>query len=406
MMFAKDRKLHDRIYPEFPSSEYEARNQKAKKSMEANGLQAILVSEAKNVEYFTGCMTAIGPRVGIIPASGEPLLIVPAYLSGTAEKTSWVRNIERFSEGHLKKEQMGFVNLIVSALESMGLGRAKIGLEYPEDQQFSESGLHFTEYEYLRHSMDKASLVSGSKVIWSCRSVKSPLEIEQLEKAASIAMKGYSAARDQVKKGMSEIEIARIYRLVYVEEQARLGHNTAELGNLNIRAGPERYAMADTFNQERKIQNGDVVVMNCGAWFRRYFANFSRYAFVGKPSPKQTKGYEAIAESIQAFSDHLKPGVTAAEVHEPAIAPLKKSGVGESFDHTGIGVGLYIHEPPYIGANRQEIMEPGNIFSFQSWLYDVKPGGMGVLGYEHEFLVTQKGCRPIVPLEKNHLWTI
>ncbi|MHA1422732.1 MAG: M24 family metallopeptidase [Candidatus Thorarchaeota archaeon] len=406
MMFAEDRELHDRIYPEFPASEYEARNKKVRISMEEMGLDALFIAEAKNVEYFTGCMTKIGPRVVIIPADGESLLIVPAYLSGTAEKTSWLRNIQRFSEGHLKKDPNGFVNLIVDSMKKMGLKKGKIGLEYPEGQQFMDSGLHYTEYDHLRSQLNAAEFCSGSKAIWSCRTVKSPLEIERLEKAATITMTGYNRAREKVKIGMTEIEVAGIYRRVFTDMQTKFGHNTGELGILNIRAGLERYPMADTFNQDRKIGIGETLVMNCGAWFRRYYANFSRYAFVGKPSEKHMKAHEAIVESIQAFSDNLAPGIEGQYVHEPAINPLRKSGIGETFDHTGIGVGLYIHEPPYIGAGTTEVMEPGNIFSFQSWMYDVGSGGLGVLGYEHEFLVTEKGCRPIVPIEDDLLWVV
>jgi Xaa-Pro aminopeptidase len=375
MMFAKDRKLHDRIYPEFPAAEYEKRNKKVRKILDEMGLDALVLAEAKNVEYFTGCMTKIGPRVSIIPREGEGLLLVPAYLSGTAEKTSLIRNINRYAESHLKKDPWGFADYIVSALKEMGFEKAKIGLEYPEDQQFMDSGLHFTEFDRIRSQLDEAEFGSGSKAIWGCRMEKSPLEIDQLEKAAIVAMKGYESAREEVKKGMTEIEVAGIYRKAFVTMQTKLGHNTSDLGNLNIRAGPERYAMADTFNQDRKIGQGEVLVMNCGAWFRRY-------------------------------SDHLAPGVKAHEVHDNAIAPMQKSGTGETFDHTGIGVGLYVHEPPYIGAGRTEIMKPGNIFSFQAWIYDVGPGGMGVLGYEHEFLVTEKGCRPIVPYEDELLWIV
>jgi Xaa-Pro aminopeptidase len=227
-----------------------------------------------------------------------------------------------------------------------------------------------------------------------------------LEKAASIVMAGYDVARNEVREGMTEIEIAGVYRRVFGDKQTELGHNTSHLGNLNIRSGPERYAMADTFNQDRKVRKGETLVMNCGAWFRRYFANFSRYAFVGKPSEKHLKAHQAIIDSINAFSDNLAPGVQGKDIHEPAIAPLRNSGLGETFDHTGIGVGLYIHEPPYIGAGTTEVMKPGNIFSFQSWMYDIGPGGMGVLGYEHEFLVTDKGCRPIVPMEDELMWTV
>jgi Xaa-Pro aminopeptidase len=83
-----------------------------------------------------------------------------------------------------------------------------------------------------------------------------------------------------------------------------------------------------------------------------------------------------------------------------------KAGWGEVFDHTGIGVGMGMHEPPYIGKDREDLIKPGMVFCLQSWMYDVKPGGLGVIGYEHEFVVTDSGNYPIVPFEDELLWIV
>lgn len=402
-MFDKTKKsLLERMYPEFPSAEYESRYDTAQKAMEKEGLDALIVTK-KNTEYFTGCMTTIGPKLGIIPRDQDPVLLIPAFLSGTAERTSWVRNIVRHTEAHLKHEEMSFAKLVVNTLTKMGLDNGTIGLEQGEDL---ESSLHFAEVEYLRKKLPNADFVPGGDVLWACRMRKSSTEIERLRTAASIAMKGYNTARDQLDLGMTEIEIAEVFKEVLIEEQTKEGHNTNSIGYFNIRAGSERYPMADTFNQDRPIQDGDVLVMNVGAWFRRYYANWSRYAYVGQPPDKFKKAHEAIVQAIGVFQDNLEPGAVSKEIHDKAIKPLQDCNCGETFDHTGIGVGLHIHEPPYIGHGREDVVNPDNVFCFQAWIYDVENDGMGVLGYEHEFVVTESGCKPIVPMEDELLWII
>jgi Xaa-Pro aminopeptidase len=401
-MFARDDVL-DRIYPEFPSSEYEHRNKRARESMEKHGVDVLLTTELKNTEYFTGCMVCIGPNVAIVPADVEPVLLIPSFLSGTAEKTAWTRNVRKHSAAHIKNDPNGFARFIVDVLKELGYEKATIGLEYGEDLS---AGLQFSEFDFIRANMKDAKFVSGADVLWDCRMIKSPLEIERLTSAAEIVMKGYDVARQSVKIGMTEIEVAEIYKSFYVKEQARRKHNTHFLGYFNIRAGPERYPMADTFNQDRKTKSGETLVMNVGAWYRRYYANWSRFAFLGTPTEKHMRAHNAIEESIKIFNDELAPGRAPIEIHEKTIAPLKECKCGEVFDHTGIGVGMYQHEPPYIGEGREDVIKPGMVFCLQSWIYDVGEGGMGVLGYEHEFVVTDKGSRPLVPLEDELLWVI
>ena len=299
---------------------------------------------------------------------------------------------------------MYFAKFIVETFEELGLTKGTIGLEYGEDLT---TGLQFSEFDYVRKNLPDAKFVSGADVLWDCRMIKSNLEIERMKNAAEIAMKGYDTARREVKRGMTEIEIGQIFKSTFVNEQAKRKHNTQEVGIFNIRSGPERYGMADTYNQDRRIQEGETLVMNVGAWYRRYYANWSRTAFVGKPKEGHLKGLRAIEECFEIVAQETAPGVKAGDLYEKVVEPLRNSfGSGEVYETAGIGCGMYPHEPPYIGRGRQDILKPGMVFTVVAWSYDIKPGGLGILGFEHEFVVTESGNKPIVPFEDELLWTV
>ncbi len=401
-MLVRD-EISERIYPEYPAKEYEERHRRAKESMKKHGIDAILTTEQKNTEYFTGSMVCLGPWVSIVPSEANPVLLVPAFLSGTAEKTAWVRDIRRHPTSHMKTDLMYFAKFIVETINELELDKSVIGLECGEDLS---NGLQISDFDYIRKHLPNAKFVSGADVIWDCRMVKSPLEIKTMQNGAEIAMVGYDRARQEVKKGMTEIEIAKVFKSAYIEEQAKRKHNTHEIGMFNIRSGPERYTMADSYNQDRKIKDGETLVMNVGSWFRRYYSNWSRTAFVGKPAKGHMKDLEAVEECFRIIGEETAPGIRAGELYEKAVVPMNKAMGAEIYALVGIGVGLYPHEPPYIGKNRDDILKPGMVFTAVAWTYDVKPGGLGILGFEHEFVVTESGNAPIVPFEDELLWVI
>ncbi|MFW9801758.1 MAG: M24 family metallopeptidase [Candidatus Thorarchaeota archaeon] len=402
-MFVRQEVL-DRIYPEFPAKEYEERIRRMRESMEKHEIDALLTTDKKNTEYFTGSMVMLGPWVSILSLDAEPVILIPAFLAGSAEKTAWARNIKKNPTAHMKTDPMYFAKFIVENFKELGLSKGTIGLEYGEDLV---TGLQISEFDYVRSNLPDAKFVSGEDVIWDCRMIKSKLELEKMKNAAEIAMAGYSNAREEVKKGMTEIEISEVFKRTYVEEQAKRKHNTQELGIFNIRSGPERYHMADSFNQDRKVQDGETLVMNVGAWYRRYYANWSRTAFVGKPKDGHMKGLKAIEKCFEVIAEETAPGIKAGDLYDKAVEPLRDSfGSGEVYATVGIGCGLYPHEPPYIGKDRKDILQPGMVFTVVAWSYDIVPDGLGILGFEHEFVVTESGNRPIVPFEDELLWVL
>jgi len=329
----EDEKLLDRIYPEFPAEEYEDRNAAAKAAMDKQGLDALFVTMRENVEYFTGYVCSYwGVRgiiagVGIIPRKGEPVLVVPDFLRGTAERTAWVRNMHRHPHTHTKPRD--FANAVIDAFREMGLEKGKIGYESGPELSLD---MPIVDFEAVRTSLKDAKFVSGSDVIWACRSHKSPLEIENS--------------------------------------------------------------------------------MNLGASWRGYCGHTARYAFVGEPTEEHKKVDRLVGCIRDAMAEFLKPGINGEGLNAYVREAVAGLGVGLSRFGSiidapvgGINMGMNVHEYPRIAVGMKERTEAGMCIMMGCWLYDVGPSGMGVFSWEHPFIVTETGNRPLDHL-RDEMWVV
>jgi len=392
----------ERIYPEFPDEEYEIRLKKAKEAMEEHGIDALLIAQKENVEYFSGFMTShwnvkgFCPGTVILPREGEPVLVIPEFLRGTAERTSWIRNMKRHERTHSNPRD--FPNLVTKTIKEMELESGVIGIETGEELHIN---MPIVDMDKIRVDLPKAKFVSGADIIWECRMIKSPLEIERLKKATLINCKAYERARELVKEGMTEIEIADIFRKTMIEEGSKLH---PEHAFFNIRAGKERYPMADTLCQERRIKKGEMLVLDCGCTYKGYWSDLCRVAHVGKPTSEHKRIYRTVVEAVNAAVDRLRPGIKAEEVYDIAHRIIEEAKYGVTLDMVGHGIGLDVHEPPVLGLGIDMTLKPGMVLCVEPWIYDVFD--KGIFACEDMFVITEKKCELLSPLPREELWIV
>jgi len=269
-VYTIERKYEKPEFAEFPESEYQKRQRIAQKYMNENNIDGLLLTQKENVEYFSGYMTthwgAKGFSVGalVMPSSGDPVLIVPDFLRYTAEKTSWIKDIRGLREAHTTPRQ--FSNVVIASIREKSLAKGRIGIEI---------GRHVTvqmpliDFDNVRSRLKETDFMDGSEIIWKARVIKSPLEIVRIKKACSITVKAYEKLFELVKPGMTETDISRIFSQTIIE-------NGGDVGFINIRAGPERYPMADTIQYHRKIRKGDMLIVDAGGAYGRYKCDISR----------------------------------------------------------------------------------------------------------------------------------
>ena len=143
--------------------------------------------------------------------------------------------------------------------------------------------------------------------------------------------------------------------------------------------------------QNTKIKDGEPVLIDMGCIKNHYCSDMTRTVFFGKPVETLKNIYQIVLEANLKAIEKVKPGVVSFEIDDAARSVINQKGYGQYFIHrTGHGVGLEIHEMPYISSNSQIILETGMIFSIEPGIYLPGVGGVRI---EDLVLVTNDGCR-------------
>ncbi|WP_425147029.1 M24 family metallopeptidase [Deinococcus sp.] len=227
-----------------------------------------------------------------------------------------------------------------------------------------------------------AELVETSGLIEGLRLVKSQAEIEQLRAAQAIADAAWSAVYHSIVPGVAEREIADA--LLY---QIRQRGGTAAF-DFTVASGPNG-AKPHAGASERIIGENELVTVDFGAKLGGYHSDMTRTVGAGNPGQELRRLYRAVLEAEAAAIAAVKPGVRCADLDELARDILTSQGLGEAFAHSlGHGVGLAIHEGPWLRASSEDVLEPGMVVTIEPGMYLPGVGGVRI---EDLLLVTPDG---------------
>jgi Xaa-Pro aminopeptidase len=195
------------------------------------------------------------------------------------------------------------------------------------------------------------------------RAVKTADEIDRLRAAAAAADEAMRAITAEPLSGRTEAEVSARIR----EHLLAAGHQ--EAGFAIVASGPNAASPHHTAG-DRRIGQGDAVVLDIGGVRHDYCSDTSRTAFVGEPDPEFVALYDVLQEAQRAACDAVRPGVPAAEIDAVARGIISDAGYGEAFIHrTGHGIGLETHEEPYLVASNPAPLVPGHAFSVEPGIY-------------------------------------
>lgn len=201
------------------------------------------------------------------------------------------------------------------------------------------------------------------------RMVKDQSEYEALKMNAGIADRAMQAAFAAIAPGKTEREIADAVKAHFASEGA--------VPSFWIVGGGPNGAFPHHQSGDRKLQEGDAVVIDIGAKKQGYQSDIARMAAVGRPPEGYTQVHAIVEKAVQAALEAARPGVKAKEVDAAARGIITEAGYGEYFVHrTGHGIGIDGHEPPYITATSETVLEEGMAFSIESGIY--LPGRFGI----------------------------
>ena len=229
--------------------------------------------------------------------------------------------------------------------------------------------------------------VLATDVLRELRMVKDAAEVDALRKAGAAIDRVHARVPEFLVPGRTEADVAADIAEAIVAE----GHS--EVAFVIVGSGPHG---ADPHHEysDREIRVGDIVVVDIGGSYEPgYNSDSTRTYSIGEPNPEVAQQYSVLQRAQQAAVEAVRPGVTAEQVDAAARGVLADAGLAEYFVHrTGHGIGLSVHEEPYIVAGNDLPLQAGMAFSVEPGIYF--PGQWGAR-IEDIVVVSEDGAAPV-----------
>ncbi len=345
-------------------------------------LDALVLNPGASLFYLTGFHFHLmeRPTVLIIPASGTPSLVLPALEMLKVEQMPIP--VEAIPYGDNPNH---WLQAFENAAVLLGSGKKIIGIE--------PTCLRALEMGYLQQAFIGSEFLDASDQLSQSRACKDASEISHIRKAVKIAEVALESTLPIIHVGVSEREISTELTLQLI----RAGSDLTLAFQPIVSGGPNS-ANPHAEPSDRKLQPGDLLVIDWGAVYQGYVSDLTRTFAIGKVDPEYEKIVEFTARANEAGRNASRPGIPAGEIDRVSRRVIVEAGYGEYFTHrTGHGIGLEGHEPPYIYGENELILQPGMIFTVEPGIY--LPGRNGVR-IEDNVLITLVGAETLSNLPR------
>ena len=340
------------------------RQEMVREWLEEQGLDALLVSAEPNVRWLTGFA---GEGLLVLDASGVSICTDSRYAIQARDEAP---DAEVLADG-------GHLEQAIGRRNADGVGRFG----------FESAYLSYASHRKLCEGLDEAEPVPVEDKIKRLRAVKDEAEIALIEQAATIADRAFVALRPML-PGMCERDAAfELHRLMVKEGAEKPSFD------IIVASGPNG-AKPHACPCERRISEGDFIVIDWGAVVEGYCSDCTRTVIVGQPDGRQREIWEAVREAQLAAIAGVRPGAVCREVDEIARGLLRERGFDREFGHgLGHGVGLQVHELPVLSQRSEDAaLEAGMVVTVEPGVYIEDWGGVRL---EELVLVTQEGHRSL-----------
>lgn len=252
------------------------------------------------------------------------------------------------------------------------------------------------ELNTYRHFFSDLSIVSDdslSNSIASLRMIKDENELECIKMAQCIAEMSLEELMPFIKAGRTEREIAlELNRLMFKNGAEDLSFETIVLAGKNT-------SMPHGVPSDKKVEEGEFVLMDFGAVYNGYHSDMTRTVCVGKPSEEMEKVYNIVLQAQEAGIAAARAGIVGSALDKVSRDIIEKAGYGECFGHSlGHGVGLEIHEKPNASPNYKLPLGCGAVVTVEPGIYIEGKFGVRI---EDFVILTENGCENLTKCAKN-----
>ncbi len=363
----------------FPKAEYEVRLARLRQRMKEKGFDLVLLSGPENVFYLSGQQTPgyYTFQSLCIPAAGEPFHVLRALEAPNARLNTYISDITGYADDEHPAAALA------AALKKRGWLGKRVAID--------QNGWFLTINLYNRLVAECGPLLDATGIVEPLRRVKSKLEIEQMEQAGRANDEGMRAGLAVTRAGASENDIAA----AIMGASIKAGGEYVGMEPF-VTSGP-RSGIPHTTWRRRRIQPGDVTVLETSACYNRYHAALFRTVAIGKIPQLALDMYKVCAEGLEVAIDKLRAGNTCADVHNAVQAVIDRNGFTAGYrKRTGYSMGISF-APDWGEGNILSLfrgidvpLEPGMIFHVPITLREYNKFTVAV---SETVMVTDKAAR-------------
>lgn len=340
---------------------YQKRLAGVRRLLKERGLDGAMFTSYENRRYYCGFTGSNGYL--IVTEDGVSLVTDKRYTTQAQQQTV---DVEIFDHAANR------LQLVADTVKHMGITRMVM-----------ESCMTVEDYFPLKERLGNVDICFEQEYFLEQRMIKDAEEIACTKAAIAAAEAGFEKLVSRLQIGMTEKDLAdELHYLV-----SREGAEAMSFGTI-VGSGA-RGALAHAFPTEKKIENGDMVVVDFGVMKDGYCSDMTRTLLFGDVSPEHMRIFRLVQESQDKAVEAVRPGVLAKDVEDAHRAVFLREGLDDyALRGLGHGIGLQIHECPRIVIGNETVLRPGMIFTVEPGLYF--PDDCGVRT-EDDVLVTEDG---------------
>ncbi|HEX3087108.1 MAG TPA: aminopeptidase P family protein [Ilumatobacteraceae bacterium] len=337
---------------------------------------ALLVSDLTNIRWLTGFT---GSNGWVLLSKDEIVLITDGRYGDQATA---------------QLGQSGVDGRVIVALSGAAILDA-IAAEVARFATLGFEAAHVTYEQYQRfHGVFEPALVPVGGVVEAERRRKDPGEVSRMAEACRIAD---AALADVVADGLEGRTEAEVRNQLEIRMR-ELGADGPSYETI-VATGPVNAARPHHRPTDTLIEAGHTVIIDVGALYQGYHSDMTRTFFVGEPTPEQQEMYEIVLAAQRSGVAAVEAGISTAELDSVCRDAITEAGFGPWFTHgTGHGVGLLIHEDPFINHTGDLKLQVGDVVTVEPGVYREGFGGIRV---EDLVVVTDTGCRVLTASPKD-----
>ncbi len=351
------RKLSSQRDTVAPIGEAERRQRvaRAQALMREQAISALYLDASTSTFYFTGLRFGGSERMHgvVIPAEGEPVHISPAFEE--AKLRAMMANvITEPAAVRCWQEHEDPAALVIDVLDGMGLAGGMLAVDPMTP---------FFRADALRRAGNAYGFVNGAVVTDACRRIKSAAEIAIIRTAMNLTLEVQRATARILREGITTTEVADFL----TEAHAALGFDGPPPFRIVLFGEPTAYPHGVPYPQV--LKQGDMVLVDVGAPLHGYYSDLTRSYVFGEPNTRQREIWGIAKRATEAAFAAAKPGASCEAVDRAARRTIEAAGLGPGYEtpglphRTGHGLGLDVHEGPYIVEGNATPLQAGMCFS-------------------------------------------